>query len=102
MTTRVKADDPPLSSLPPFFLAVGFHLPHEPYLFPERSWEEYEGIEMPLYVASALLRFWIRFSARIAPSSFVHALAEISLIHLLHPLPTMGFRFVFARILFLS
>ena len=32
----------------PFFLAVGFHLPHEPYLFPEKSWEAYEGVPMPL------------------------------------------------------
>jgi len=31
-----------LDSRPPFFLAVGFHLPHEPYLIPEVSWKDFD------------------------------------------------------------
>jgi iduronate 2-sulfatase len=31
-----------LDTRPPFFLAVGFHLPHEPYLIPDASWREFD------------------------------------------------------------
>jgi hypothetical protein len=32
----------PLDSRPPFFLAVGFHMPHEPLLVPFTTWELYD------------------------------------------------------------
>ena len=31
-----------LDSRAPFFLAVGFHLPHEPYLIPDASWKDFD------------------------------------------------------------
>ena len=30
-------------SVKPFFIAVGFHLPHEPYVFPAWAWDVYQG-----------------------------------------------------------
>jgi len=32
----------------PFFLAVGFHQPHEPWHFPARYWDIYENITLPV------------------------------------------------------
>jgi hypothetical protein len=31
----------------PFFLAVGFHWPHEPYNVPRSAWDKYEGVPFP-------------------------------------------------------
>jgi len=31
---------------PPFFLGVGFHLPHEPYLIPGAAWEQYDDVDI--------------------------------------------------------
>jgi arylsulfatase A-like enzyme len=36
----------PTSEQPPWFLAVGFHLPHEPYVIPGAAWEQYDNIEL--------------------------------------------------------
>lgn len=32
----------------PFFVAVGFHNPHLPFVAPKRYWDLYEGIDIPL------------------------------------------------------
>jgi hypothetical protein len=37
-----------LDDRPPFMLMVGFHLPHEPYLFPSSTWEKYKDKQLPL------------------------------------------------------
>jgi hypothetical protein len=37
-----------LDARAPFFLAVGFHLPHEPYVFPKEVWKQYEQTKLPL------------------------------------------------------
>ena len=44
----LKAGKSVLDARPPFLLAVGFHLPHEPYLFPSKVWKQYEDTELPL------------------------------------------------------
>ena len=44
----VKAGKSILDARAPFLLAVGFHLPHEPYLFPSKVWKQYEDTELPL------------------------------------------------------
>ena len=31
----------------PFFVASGFHLPHEPYVFPEATWKLYDKVTFP-------------------------------------------------------
>ena len=31
----------------PFFVAVGFHLPHEPYVFPTWAWQLYDDVKLP-------------------------------------------------------
>jgi len=43
--TKEGAGGSVLDERPPFMLMVGFHLPHEPYLFPSSAWDQYEDAE---------------------------------------------------------
>lgn len=44
----LRAGKSVLDARPPFLLAVGFHLPHEPYVFPTKIWKQYDQTELPM------------------------------------------------------
>ena len=41
----------------PFFVAVGFHLPHEPYVFPTWAWQLYDDVNLPTNRGLIQVRF---------------------------------------------